>query len=318
TYAVLLSKPCWMWGAEMGANEMNVVIGNEAIFDTKEPMGPPSLIGMDLLRLALERSSTAIQAVHVICDLLETYDQGGACAEDDPTLEYHNSFLIADSTEAWVLETAGKWWIAQQIKDGFRNISNSLSIRSEYNLAKEGIIEYALDRGYCGNRDQFDFAKCFTQGIYQEITRYSREGWGNYLLQSNSGKITPTIMMEILRDHYGGICMHGAFRTTGSQVSYLSKKNAIHWMTGSPHPCISFFKPFVVPTQNEYANIDIFKQRDNINLLDQENVIKELQVYEKELIQSIQQRFQNDDWSNTEIETLTQEALNYELSLISE
>ncbi|MFX1506606.1 MAG: hypothetical protein ACFFDC_10935, partial [Promethearchaeota archaeon] len=134
----------------------------------------------------------------------------------------------------------------------------------------------------------------------------------------NSGKISPTIMMEILRDHYGGICMHGAFRTTGSQVSYLSKKNSIHWMTGSPHPCISFFKPFIVPTQNEYANIDIFKQRDNLNLLKQENVIKVLQVYEKELIQSIQQRFQSDDWSNTEIEALTQEALNRELSLISE
>jgi secernin len=318
TYAVLLSKPCWMWGAEMGANEMNVVIGNEAIFDTKEPMGPPSLIGMDLLRLALERSSSAIQAVHIICDLLEAYDQGGACAEDDPTLEYHNSFLIADSKEAWVLETAGKWWIAQQIKDGFRNISNSLSIRSEYNLVKEGLIDYAVDRGYHIGEGQFDFAKCFTQGFYQKPTRYSREGWGNYLLQSISGKITPPIMMEILRDHYGGICMHGAFRTTGSQVSYLSEKNSIHWMTGSPHPCISFFKPFTVPRKNEYMNIDIFDQRDSLNLIEQENLIKGLQDYERELIHSIQQKIQNENLLDTEIEALAQKALNRELSLFSE
>ena len=318
TYAVLLSKPCWMWGAEMGANEMNVVIGNEAIFDTKEPMGPPSLIGMDLLRLALERSSSAIQAVHIICDLLEAFNQGGACAEDDPTLEYHNSFLIADSKEAWVLETAGNWWIAQQIKDGFRNISNSLSIKSEYNLAKEGIIDYTIDRGYCIEKEEFNFAKCFTQGLYHEPTRYSREGWGKYLLQSNSGKISPPIMMEILRDHYGGICMHGAFRTTGSQVSYLSKKISIHWMTGSPHPCISLFKPFTVPSKNEYVNIDIFNQRDSLNLIEQENLIKELQDYESELIHLIQQRIQNEDLLNTEIEDLTREALSRELSLFPE
>jgi secernin len=317
TYAVLLSKPSWMWGAEMGANEMNIVIGNEAIFDTKEPMGPPSLIGMDILRLALERSSTAIQAVHLICDLLESYNQGGPCAEDDPTLVYHNSFLIADLKEAWVLETAGKWWIAQKITDGIRNISNSLSIRSEYTLAKEGIIDYALDRGYCDDRDQFDFTKCFTKGIYQKPTKYSREGWGNFLLQSNFGKISPKTMIEILRDHYGGICMHGAFRTTGSQVSYISKKNSIHWMTGSPHPCISFFKPFVVPTKNEPMNINIFTQRDNLDLSTQEKVFKELQAYERELIQLIQKRIQNDEWLNIEIEAFTKKSLNRELSLIS-
>ncbi len=52
THGVILSKPAWMWGAEMGANDHGVVIGNEAIFTKLQ--GPDDseekLLGMDLLR----------------------------------------------------------------------------------------------------------------------------------------------------------------------------------------------------------------------------------------------------------------------------
>ena len=95
TYEVLLAKPFWMWGAEMGANEHGVTIGNEAVF-TKVPYDKePGLIGMDFLRLALERSKTAREALTVITQLLEQYGQGGNCGFQH-LLYYHNSFLIAD------------------------------------------------------------------------------------------------------------------------------------------------------------------------------------------------------------------------------
>lgn len=53
THAVVLSKPSWMWGAEMGANEHGVVIGNEAVWTKLNDFVEDSeerLLGMDLLR----------------------------------------------------------------------------------------------------------------------------------------------------------------------------------------------------------------------------------------------------------------------------
>lgn len=52
----------------------------------------------------------------MITGLLEHYGQGGGCREDPTPFCYHNTFLLADRTEAWVLETAGRLWAAQRIQ----------------------------------------------------------------------------------------------------------------------------------------------------------------------------------------------------------
>ena len=79
TYDVLLLKPFWMFGCEMGANEHCLTIGNEAVW-TKEPIRNTGLLGMDLMRLALERTKTAKTALEAIVSLLGEYGQGGQCS----------------------------------------------------------------------------------------------------------------------------------------------------------------------------------------------------------------------------------------------
>ena len=237
----------------MGANEFGVVIGNEAVW-TREPLGPPALLGMDLLRLSLERSKSASGALETIINLLEQYGQGGACGENDSSLNYHNSFLIADRSEAWVLETAGKWWVAERVKEPTRNISNSLSIRTKYDLAAEGIKDYAIEKGICDTTGDLDFAQSFEPN-WREASPYTREGIGREVLRVKLGKITPLTMMSLLRNCDSGICMHGGFRSTASMVSQLfSTEKDVHWMTGTPHPCKSMFKPlsFPAPALNHY------------------------------------------------------------------
>ncbi|MFW9928442.1 MAG: carcinine hydrolase/isopenicillin-N N-acyltransferase family protein, partial [Candidatus Thorarchaeota archaeon] len=92
TYATIMSQPFWMFGCEIGCNENGVVIGNEAVH-TKEPLRSSGLLGMDLLRLGLERAKSAKDAVDVITSLLETYGQGGNCSFTPPEWLYHNSYI---------------------------------------------------------------------------------------------------------------------------------------------------------------------------------------------------------------------------------
>jgi len=108
SYATWISRPDWMWGAEMGVNEKGVAIGNEAVFTRLVNRKEPGLLGMDLLRLALEQAASADEALEVIVGYLERYGQGGAGGFRDKKFFYDTSFLIAVSRLGWQLETAGR------------------------------------------------------------------------------------------------------------------------------------------------------------------------------------------------------------------
>ena len=77
TYGYIGSRPYNIFGFEHGINEKGVMIGNEAVTGRETPERQWGLIGMDILRLALERSDSAAAAVQVIGELLETYGTGG-------------------------------------------------------------------------------------------------------------------------------------------------------------------------------------------------------------------------------------------------
>ena len=263
TYAVLLAKPFWIWGAEMGANEHGVVIGNEAVFTKIPPGKEPGMIGMDLLRLALERADTARNAVTVITQLLEQYGQSGNCGFAHK-FYYHNSYLIADPQEAWVLETADRHWAAEQVKD-IRTISNRITIGNKFDLASNGLVDYAIERGWCKSRDDFDFGHCYNDFI---LTRFS-DSYKRYcrttdILSAGRGNIGVETMISVLRDHGpentnqyspgrglsgADVCKHASFgpiridQSTGSMISHLKPGMHTHWLTGTSAPCTGVFKP---------------------------------------------------------------------------
>ncbi len=284
TFAVILSRPFWMWGAEMGANERGVVIGNEAVF-TKLPYAKNGLLGMDLLRLALERADCAREALNIITDLLARHGQGGAAGYRNKKFRYHNSFIITDPHEAWVLETADKFWVAEKVK-GIRTISNVLTIGKEFNLIAPDTFEFARSQGWCKTADDFDFARCFGHGKYSYLsggemrracTLQGLQGTGKSLHQSD--------FFAPLRDHNGFAltdgwkmkmpCAHASWwptrqagQTTGSMVSQLSAGNLKHFLTGTSSPCLSVFKPVRFDSENQLSDTtQLFWQHEKLHRL---------------------------------------------------
>ena len=153
-------------------------------------------------------------------------------------LRYHNSYIVADPATAFVLETAGREWAAEEVR-GVRTISNALTIEGFADRHNDWLIT----RVACGRARQERTAG---------------------LAGANSG---PGDLMRLLRDHGEGretpryawingsldaVCMHGGGGavhgsvTTASWVSELAPGRVRHWATGTAAPCTALFKPVQV------------------------------------------------------------------------
>ena len=264
TNEIVISKPSWMWGCEMGFNEYSVMIGNEAVF-TKEKYLKTGLTGMDLIRLALERTKSAKEAMEFIICLLGQYGQGGNCGYTEK-MQYHNAFIIADKAEAYVLETAGKYWVSKKVSD-FYAISNGLTIENDFDDCHPDLIKDSIASKKCTSRADLNFKKAYSDPLYTQFSGCKkRRPLAMELLERNKGNITVDTMMSALRSHQKGsdnnfhrgsmnnLCVHGgglvSSQTTASLVGEL-KDNSEYWYTASSLPCISVFKPFVFDTDFE-------------------------------------------------------------------
>ena len=224
THATVGSSPYWCWGYEEGVNEFGVAIGNEAIFTktfseavARSKAGKPldkGLLGMDLLRLGLERGSTARQALDVITDLVQRYGQWGSGVPgmDHETGGYDNSYIIADGKEAWILETVGTRWVAKKVTRGVATISNQPSIRNRWDLASHDLVDYAIDRGWWPRekKHDFDFARAYIDlKTPLQLSQLRVQRSNQLLCQKQDGDISPRWVMRVLRDHYEGTFLGG-------------------------------------------------------------------------------------------------------------
>ena len=246
THALVISKPFWLWGGEMGVNEKGVAIGNEALFTRVRQEKSPGLIGMDLLRLALERGADAGQAAQVIIDLLKKYGQAGPCGFRDKKFSYMNSFIIMDRRSIMILETAGRDYVLKHVS-GQAAISNGITIAKDWDAS-------SLPPGT-------DFSK-----LSDPLTTYFagsafRKGRNEESLLRNKGRIAAADVFAMLRGHEADapgkgfnrdVCMHASgplirkSQTTGSMVVELHPDEKFRiFVTGGSAPCLTAFKPLM-------------------------------------------------------------------------
>jgi len=163
-------------------NENQVAIGETTFGGREELIDPNGIIDYgSLMFIALERSTSAREAIKIMADLVEEYGYGSD----------GESFSISDPNEVWYMEIMpkgeekGAVWVAIRIPDGYvsghanaarittfplRNGKTSITDKDWkklYNpqvevIYKHDIIDFARRKGYFSGKDKdFDFSTAY-------------------------------------------------------------------------------------------------------------------------------------------------------------
>ncbi len=261
TYRVMGHSPAWCWGFEHGVNEHGVAIGNHATWSRVPLELEPGLIGMDLVRLGLERGRDAREALEVMAALLEKHGQGGSAFAAEGDDGYQNSFVIADGLSAWVLETTARGWAARAVEGA--GLTNALTLGAEWQIGSRDLERYALQQGFWTRDERIDFKAAYaledrpaflTEGRKKAaerclggppLTVASLKAW---LCDHGESAGPPSPEREATDPDRYSICMHAdpVSMTTASMVARLPEELGRRpwpvWISFAT-PCTGIFVP---------------------------------------------------------------------------
>jgi secernin len=262
---LLGSRPTWLWGLEHGVNDHRVAIGNEKVWTVDDPhAAPPALLGMDLVRLGLERGRSADEAFEVMTALLAEHGQGGS-GEHDADEPYWSSFLVADPRGAWILETSGRRWAARAVEHG-ASISNRVALgtgwtRASGDVASGSDLDRWLPSGMStGHADRrlaatgacvaSSVTLVSARDVVATLRHHGERAWGRPGDRADDVSPPPA---EILADGTGvTVCMHipGYQATAASMVSELpaAPDEPLRAWVALGSPCASVYLPVFPPT----------------------------------------------------------------------
>ena len=148
-------------------NEHQVSVGETTFTGREELAGPAGIVDYgSLMYIALERATSARDAIRVMTDLVAEYGYAST----------GESFSVSDPDEVWLLEMIGKGegekgavWVARRIPDGFISAhANQARIRTfplndpDNCLYAPDVISFARDKGWFDGKDEdFSFADTY-------------------------------------------------------------------------------------------------------------------------------------------------------------
>ena len=218
-------------------NEHSLIITETTFGGRPELEDPNGIIDYgSLIYITLQRANTAREAIATIAELTETYGYASS----------GESFSIADTEEAWIMEmiSKGKYgkgivWVARRIPDGYVSAhANQARITTfplndpENCLYSKDVISFARERDFFSGEDKdFSFCDAYApldfgamRGCEARVWSFFRsvtDGMNKYidyamgvnpenkmpLWVKPTNKIAPKQLFDAMRDHYEGTPM---------------------------------------------------------------------------------------------------------------
>ncbi len=246
-------------------NEFQVAVG-ETTFVGREELWykGKGLEYWQLMTLALERSTTAREAIHIMTSLAEKY---GYSSEGE-------SFSICDPNEAWILEMIGTGgaegvvWVARKIPDGMISAHANLARIGEVplkdkesTLYSKNLISFAKSKGYYDGKSEFKFNEVYCPATASSLRYCETRVWSIFrranpeinlspdyhrgvqgaerypLFITPSHKLTQQEVFYLVREHYEGTPFYMGTGIDGGPFETPNRNRPLSWTDSTGQEC---------------------------------------------------------------------------------